>query len=172
MVGLVVAVVVVVVAVIFSVIVVVIGVVVVVVVGVAVVVIGVGVVVVIVGVAVCVVLAAVVVAVVVSGRKRFLSQIDLILFERVLLTSSISGGREPEEAGPSPLNSLSDSNMCPTENRHFLGSGPGRGRSLVEWGDFPSVHPSILPSSVRVVWLVGYNSWLAGSEACLAGSEA
>jgi len=88
MVGLVVAVVVVVVAVIFSVIVVVIGVVVVVVVGVAVVVIGVGVVVVIVGVAVCVVLAAVVVAVVVSGRKRLLLLMDLIIFERILLTSS------------------------------------------------------------------------------------
>ncbi len=33
-----------------------------------------------------------------------------------------SGGREPEGAGPSLLNSVSDSNMCPTENRHFLPS--------------------------------------------------
>ena len=33
---------------------------------------------------------------------------------------SFSGGLEPEGAGPSPLNSVSDSNMCPTENRHFL----------------------------------------------------
>ena len=32
----------------------------------------------------------------------------------------ISGRREPEGAGPSPLNSVSDSNMCPTENRHFF----------------------------------------------------
>ena len=31
----------------------------------------------------------------------------------------ISGGREPEGAGPSPLNSVSDSNMCPTENKCF-----------------------------------------------------
>ena len=31
-----------------------------------------------------------------------------------------SGGPEPEGAGPSPLNSVSDSNMCPTENRHFF----------------------------------------------------
>ena len=31
-----------------------------------------------------------------------------------------SGGREPEGVGPSPLNSVSDSNMCPTENRHFF----------------------------------------------------
>ena len=28
----------------------------------------------------------------------------------------------------------------------FLGSGPGRGRSPVEWGDFPSVHPFIRPA--------------------------
>ena len=32
-------------------------------------------------------------------------------------TRDCSGGREPEGAGPSPL---SDSNMCPTENRHFF----------------------------------------------------
>ena len=28
----------------------------------------------------------------------------------------------------------------------FLGSGPGRGQSPVEWGDFPSVHPYVHPS--------------------------
>ena len=28
---------------------------------------------------------------------------------------------------------------------HFLGSGPNRGQSPVEWGDFPSVRPSIRP---------------------------
>ena len=28
----------------------------------------------------------------------------------------------------------------------FLGSGPNRGRSPVEWGDFPSVRPSIRTS--------------------------
>ena len=26
------------------------------------------------------------------------------------------------------------------------GSGPDRGRSPVEWGDFPSIHPSVRPS--------------------------
>ncbi len=31
-----------------------------------------------------------------------------------------SGGPEPEGAGLSPLNSVSDSNMCPTENGHFF----------------------------------------------------
>ena len=31
----------------------------------------------------------------------------------------LSGGRELEGAGPSPLNSVSDSNMCPTENTLF-----------------------------------------------------
>ena len=36
------------------------------------------------------------------------------------IISRSSGGREPEGAGPSPLNSVSDSNMCPTENRHFF----------------------------------------------------
>ena len=29
-------------------------------------------------------------------------------------------------------------------SKPFLGSGPGRGRSPVEWGDFPSVRPSVL----------------------------
>ena len=28
----------------------------------------------------------------------------------------------------------------------FLGSGPDRGRSPVEWGDFPYVRPSVRPS--------------------------
>ena len=28
----------------------------------------------------------------------------------------------------------------------FLGSGPGRGRSPVEWRDFPSVHPFVRPA--------------------------
>ena len=40
----------------------------------------------------------------------------------------------------------------------FLGGGPDRGRSPLEWGDFPSVcssiRPSILDSSLDV-WLVG-----------------
>ena len=31
-----------------------------------------------------------------------------------------SGGREPEGAGPSPLNSVFDSNMCLIENIHFV----------------------------------------------------
>ena len=29
---------------------------------------------------------------------------------------------------------------------HFLGSGPDRGRSPVEWGDFPSVRSYVRPS--------------------------
>ena len=35
-----------------------------------------------------------------------------------------------------------------------MGSGPDRGRSPVEWGDFPYVRPSIRPS-VRLSWLAG-----------------
>ena len=45
----------------------------------------------------------------------------------------------------------------PRFNRFFLGSGPGRGRSPVEWGDFPFVRLSVCPfvrlsvrSSVRL----------------------
>ena len=47
-----------------------------------------------------------------------------ILFHGFQVTNTpppcISGGRELEGAGPSPLNYVSDSNMCPTENRHFF----------------------------------------------------
>ena len=32
-------------------------------------------------------------------------------------------------------------NKCP-----FLGSGPDKGRSPVEWGNFPPVHPSVFQS--------------------------
>ena len=76
----------------------------------------------------------------------------------------------------------------------FLGSGPNRGQSPVEWGDFPFVRPFV-PSFVRPTlegprasqaglrashaglraskaWLAGYEARLAGSEAYLAGSEA
>ena len=35
---------------------------------------------------------------------------------------------------------INDASSC-----HFLGSGPGRGRSPVEWGDFPSVRSSVPP---------------------------
>ena len=82
----------------------------------------------------------------------------------------------------------------------FLGSGPDRGRSPVEWGDFPSVRTSVRPSipplkgprasqaglrpsqsglrasqaglRASEAWLAGSEAWLAGSEAWLAGSEA
>ena len=55
------------------------------------------------------------------------------------------------------------------------GSGPDRGRSPVEWGDFPFVRPSVRPSLRPFpfeAWLAGSEACLAGSEACLAGSEA
>ena len=77
------------------------------------------------------------------------------------------------------------------------GSGPDRGRSPVEWGDFPfvrsfvrpSVHPSVPPlegprasqAGLRPIQpglrasqagLRASEAWLTGSEACLAGSEA
>ena len=39
----------------------------------------------------------------------------------------------------------------------FLGSGPDRGRSPVEWGDFPSVCPSVLAP----LWLARPQAWLA-----------
>ena len=49
------------------------------------------------------------------------------------------------------------------------GSGPDRGRSPVEWGDFPFVLPSVRPFPP---WLAGSEACLAGSKACLAGSWA
>ena len=69
---------------------------------------------------------------------------------------------------------------------NFLGSGPDRGQSPVEWGDFPSVRTSVPPlegprasqaglrpsqAGLRA-WLTGSEGYLAGSEAWLAGSEA
>ena len=58
----------------------------------------------------------------------------------------------------------------------FLSSGPDRGRSPVEWGDFPSVCLSVRPSVPPLVGprasLTGSEALLAGSEACLAGFEA
>ena len=73
------------------------------------------------------------------------------------------------------------------------GSGPDRGRSPVEWGDFPFVRPSVRPSvpplegprasqaGLRPIQpglrasqagLRASEAWLAGCEACLVGSEA
>ena len=59
---------------------------------------------------------------------------------------------------------------------HFLGSGPGRGRSPVEWGDFPSVRPyvrtyirtSIRPSPLKPGWEALRPGW----EALRPGWEA
>ena len=48
------------------------------------------------------------------------------------------------------------------------GSGPDRGQSPVEWGDFLSIHPSICSQT----WLAGPEAWLAGPEAWAAGPEA
>ena len=73
------------------------------------------------------------------------------------------------------------------------GSGPDRGRSPVEWGDFPSVRTSVRTSihpfpplnhparpeaqpasqpSLRLQgWLAGPQAWLAGPQAWLDGPE-
>ena len=60
------------------------------------------------------------------------------------------------------------------------GSGPDRGQSPVEWGDFPFVrpyvrlyiHPSIPPSGPSSqAWLAGPQAWLAGPQAGLDGPE-
>ena len=69
----------------------------------------------------------------------------------------------------------------------FLGSGPGRGRSPVEWGEIPSVRPFVR-SSVPPPWGLpagseglpagfgalpaGFGALPAGSKALPAGSEA
>ena len=41
---------------------------------------------------------------------------------------------------------------------HFLGSGPNRGQSPVEWGEIPSVRPYVRPSPL---WLALRPCWLA-----------
>ena len=51
--------------------------------------------------------------------------------------------RSPQIA-PSPLNPWGDWGEM-SDFSDFLGSGPGRGRSPVEWRDFPSVCPSVRP---------------------------
>ena len=53
----------------------------------------------------------------------------------------------------------------------FLRSGPNRGRSPVEWGDFPYVRSSVLPSVLRLGWLAGPQIWLDGPQARLAGPQ-
>ena len=47
----------------------------------------------------------------------------------------------------------------------FLGCSPDRGRSPVEWGDFPSVRSSVRPSvrSFPPSGLKASEAWLAGS---------
>ena len=67
---------------------------------------------------------------------------------------------------------------------HFLlgfhggrqGSGPNRGQSPVEWGDFLFVRPSVrtsVCSPLRLqTWLTGVQAWLAGPQAWLAGPQA
>ena len=57
------------------------------------------------------------------------------------------------------------------------GSGLDRGRSLVEWGDFPSVHLSVCLSVCSFIppsgpfWLAGPQVWQAGPQAWLDGPE-
>ena len=62
------------------------------------------------------------------------------------------------------------------------GSGPDRGRSPVEWGDFPFVHSSVRPSVDSPLWAIHpglspsqpslrLQAWLAGPQAWLDGPE-
>ena len=66
----------------------------------------------------------------------------------------------------------------PRFNRFFLGSGPGRGRSPVEWGDFPFVCSSVclfppLSHPARPgpqIWLAsGLAGWVSGLAGCHRG---
>ena len=62
------------------------------------------------------------------------------------------------------------------------GSGPDRGRSPVEWGDFPFVRRFIRPSvrpfpplgqpAMPQAWLAGPHTWLSGPQTWLAGPQA
>ena len=64
----------------------------------------------------------------------------------------------------------------------FLGSGPGRGRSPVEWGEIPSVRSSVPPGGLPAgsegppagfeALPAGFGTLPAGSKALPAGSEA
>ena len=59
------------------------------------------------------------------------------------------------------------------EKQNFLGSGPGRGRSPVEWGDFPSfrlfVRLFVRPSPPA--WLGGPQTRLRGPQTRLGGPQ-
>ena len=57
-------------------------------------------------------------------------------------------------------------------NYPFLGSGPDRGRSPVEWGEIPSVRTSVRTSplwlALRPCWLALRPCWLALGPCWLA----
>ena len=53
------------------------------------------------------------------------------------------------------------------EKFQFLGSDPDRGRSPVEWGDFPSVHSFVHTPA----WLDGPQTWLGGPQTWLYGPQ-
>ena len=59
--------------------------------------------------------------------------------------------------------------------RPFLGSGPGKGQSPVEWGEIPSVRPSVSPWGLPAGsegLPASFGALPAGFEALPAGSEA
>ena len=58
---------------------------------------------------------------------------DLVRYDKTLNSSREDYCKELELSKRSP------------SSFQFLGSGPDRGRSPVEWGDFPSVRPSVRP---------------------------
>ena len=53
----------------------------------------------------------------------------------------------------------------------FLGSGPDRGRSPVEWGEIPSVRPSVPPLAGPQTLLAGPQTPPAGPQTLLAGPQ-
>ena len=51
------------------------------------------------------------------------------------------------------------------------GSGPDRGQSPVEWGDFPYVRTSVPPSACSPLWAIQPEAWLARPQAWLDSPE-
>ena len=51
------------------------------------------------------------------------------------------------------------------------GSGPDRGQSPIEWGDFPSIRPSVSPSVLTINQLRGLQSQPGGPKSQLGGPQ-